>query len=99
LNGLGNISLFALEDYETALEYYQLSLKWNPASAAALFGTGMIFHHLGKYAESNLYLDRMLESDLSRDGHTSEEAVRYYQGEANYSATKPILSACCRARI
>jgi tetratricopeptide (TPR) repeat protein len=84
LNGLGNICLFALEDYEKALEYYQLSLKWNPGNAAALFGTGMVFHNLGRYAESNVYLDRMLQSDLSRDGHTSEEAVRYYQGEANY---------------
>ena len=26
----------------------------------------------------------MLQTDLSRGGHNSEEAVRYYQGEANY---------------
>ncbi len=84
LNGLGNIYLFALEDFETALKYFQLSLKWNPANSAALFGSAMVFHNLGRYAESNGYLDRTLQSDLARGGHNSEEAVRYYQGESNY---------------
>jgi tetratricopeptide (TPR) repeat protein len=84
LNGLGNIYLFVLEDGEKALEYYRLSLQWNPGNAAALYGTGIVLHGMGKYAESNAYLDRMLQSDISRGGHTSEEAVRYYLGEANY---------------
>jgi tetratricopeptide (TPR) repeat protein len=84
LNGLGNICLFALEDNEGALEYYQSSLKWNPGNAAALYGTGIVLHNLGKYAESNIYLDRMLQSDIARGGHTGGEAVRYYLGEANY---------------
>ncbi len=83
-NGLGNISLFALEDNEKALEYFKASLEQNPDNSAALYGTALVLHHQGKYADSNSYLERMLASDLSRGGHTSEDAVRYYQGEANY---------------
>ncbi|HYK90773.1 MAG TPA: tetratricopeptide repeat protein [Acidobacteriota bacterium] len=83
-NGLGNICLFALEDNDKALEYYQTSLKWNPGNTAALFGMGVIFHNLGRYADSNDQLDKLLHGDLARGGRTSEEAVRYYQGEANY---------------
>ncbi len=83
-NGLGNIDLFALEDHQAALEHYRLSLRFDPGNAAALFGTGLVLHHLGRYADSISCLDKMLQSDLSRGGHNSEEAVRYYQGEANY---------------
>ncbi len=83
-NGLGNIALFALEDYQAALEHFRLSLRFDPGNAAALYGTGLVFHHLGGYADSTSYLHKMLQSDLSRGGHNSEEAVRYYQGEANY---------------
>ncbi len=84
LNGLGNIALFALEDFEQALGYYQSSLKLNPDNPAALYGTALVSHNLGRYAESNANLDRMLQSDLARGGHTSKEAVNYYRGEANY---------------
>ncbi len=84
LNGLGNISLFVLEDPEGALEYYQSSLKLNPGNPAALYGVGLISHSLGRYAESNACLDKVLQSDLTRGGHTGEDAARYYRGEANY---------------
>jgi tetratricopeptide (TPR) repeat protein len=84
LNGLANIYLFGLEDYDKAKEYFLRSLELNPDNSAALYGAALVFHHLGKYAGSNGYLDRMLASDISRGGHTSDEAVRYYQGEANY---------------
>ena len=84
LNGLGNIYLFALEDYSKAREYFLRSLELNPDNSAALYGAALVFHHLAKYAESNGYLDRMLASDLSRGGHNSDDSVRYYQGEANY---------------
>jgi tetratricopeptide (TPR) repeat protein len=81
INGLGNIYLFALEDYDMALQLYESALTWDPPNTAALYGKGTVLHILGKYQESNATLDTMLQSDLSRRGRASAQAVRYYQGE------------------
>jgi len=81
INGLGNIYLFALEDYDMALQLYESVLTWDPQNTAALYGKGTVLHILGKYQESNATLDMMLQSDLSRRGRASAQAVRYYQGE------------------
>ena len=84
INGLGNLYLFALEDHERALEYYESALKQDPENTAALFGKGAVLHHIDKYPESNAALDRMLESDISRRGRASSASIRYYNAEANY---------------
>ena len=84
LNGLGNIYLFALEDYDMALQLYESSLRCDPKNTAALYGKGTVLHSLGNYQESNATLDLMLQSDLSRRGRASAQAVRYYQGEATF---------------
>jgi tetratricopeptide (TPR) repeat protein len=84
INGLGNIYFFALEDYEGALQYYEKSRQWDPENTAALFGKGAVLHQLGRQAESNDVLDRMLSGDLTRRGRAEENTVKYYLGEAHY---------------
>jgi tetratricopeptide (TPR) repeat protein len=84
LNGLGNMYLFALEDPEKALQYYDTSLEWDPANTPALFGKGTALHQLGKFAESDAVLDQMLRGELSRKGRASAAGARYYQGEAYF---------------
>lgn len=84
LNGLGNLYLFALEDYEKAMQYYEASLKWDPQNTAALYGKGTVLHGLGKFQESNAALDLMLQSDLSRRGRLGAQGIRYFQGEGNF---------------
>ena len=84
LNGLGNVYSFALEDYETAIEYYDAVLKIQPLNTAALFGKGSALHNLGRYEESNAALVSMLETDLWRKGYASANNVNYYQGEGRH---------------
>jgi tetratricopeptide (TPR) repeat protein len=84
INGLGNICLFFLEDYERALEFYEQSLRVDPTNTAGLFGKGAVLHHLGRYSESNAAMEAMLASDISRRGRAANSSVRYYTGEANY---------------
>ena len=83
-NGIGNIYLFALEDFDRALEWYESSLKYDPTNVAALYGRGLVLHQLGKYEESISALDAMLQIDLSRKPRMDASGARYYQGEAYY---------------
>ncbi len=84
LNGIGNIYLFALEDFEKALEYYESTLRVDPENVAALFGKGAVLHQLDRYQESITVLDTMQQIDLSRKGHLDASGVRYYRGEGCY---------------
>jgi tetratricopeptide (TPR) repeat protein len=85
LVGLGNIYFYALEDYPQAMRYYDMALKRDPSSAAALFDKSLVLQQLGDYSGSNAVLDRMLAGNLARnkwiDGVPD---AQYYQGEANY---------------
>lgn len=84
INGLANIYFFTLEDYENALKTYEAALKWDPQNTAALFGKGASLHHLDRYEDSNMVLDLMLASDLSRNGRVIATSIHYYRGEAYY---------------
>ncbi len=84
INGLGNIYLFALEDYDRALQYYEAALKWDPGNTAALYGKGTVLHSLGSYEASNAALDQMLKSDISRRGRQDATSIRYYQGQGYF---------------
>lgn len=83
-NGLANIYLFVLEDYDNALKTYEATLKRDPWNTAALFGKGASLHHLGSFEESISVLETMLGTDLTRKGRTSDLNVRYYRGEGRY---------------
>jgi tetratricopeptide (TPR) repeat protein len=83
-NGLGNIYLFVLEDYENALKIYDVTLRQDPQNAAALFGKGATLHYLGRFEDSIAVLEAMLGTDLTRKGRTSHFNVRYYRGEGLY---------------
>jgi len=84
LNGLANIFFFTLEDYPTALKGYQDTLRWDSGNTGALFGKGAALHHLNQFEDSNAAMDRMLASDLSRNGRVTLNSVQYYRGEAHY---------------
>ena len=84
MNGLGNIYFFGLEDYERALRCYESALGRDPTNTAALFGKGAVLHKLGRYPESNATLDRMLATDLLRNGRITGAGYLYYSGEGNY---------------
>jgi tetratricopeptide (TPR) repeat protein len=84
INGLANIYFFTLEDYANALMTYEKALKADPENSAALFGKGAALHHLGRYDESNVSMDRMLATDLSRRGRVGADSIRYFQGEGYY---------------
>jgi tetratricopeptide (TPR) repeat protein len=82
--GLGNVCLFALEDYERALQSYEAAVAWDAGNTAALFGKGTALHNLGRYAESTAAMDLVLKSDISRRGRAGAQSIRYYRGEATF---------------
>jgi tetratricopeptide (TPR) repeat protein len=82
--GLGNISVFALEDYDNGLVQYENALRFDGGNSAALFGKGLVLHNLGRYRESNDAMDLVLRSDLSRHGRAGVQSVGYYRGEATF---------------
>jgi len=84
INGLANIYFFTLEDYANALLTYERALRLDPQNSAALFGKGASLHHLGRYDESDVAMDRMLATDLSRRGRVGADSIRYFRGEGNY---------------
>jgi tetratricopeptide (TPR) repeat protein len=84
INGLGNIYLFALEDYENALKTYESATRIDPNNIAALFGKGAALHYLGRFQQSIATLDEMLRSDLTRKGRASQSNIRYFRGEGRY---------------
>ena len=83
-NGLANIYLFTLEDYENALKTYEATLRHDARNTAALFGKGAALHHLGRFEESISVLETMMGTDLTRKGRTNQLSVRYYRGEGRY---------------
>jgi ankyrin repeat protein/Tfp pilus assembly protein PilF len=72
INGIGNIYYFTIQDYETAVRYYQETLDLDSLNPWALFGKGVSLHYLQKYDESNEVLDFMLQNQ------------DMYHGEASY---------------
>ncbi|PYU90213.1 MAG: hypothetical protein DMG08_18750 [Acidobacteria bacterium] len=84
INGLGNLYLFVLEDYENALKTYESALARDPTNTAALFGKGAVLHYLERFQESIDVLNDMLATDLTRKGRVSSYNVQYYRGEGRY---------------
>jgi tetratricopeptide (TPR) repeat protein len=83
--GLGNIYFYALEDYETALRYYETALDSDHSSPGALWGKGLSLHQLGRYRESNAVADQLLIAPISRNQWIGDVPdFQYYRGEANY---------------
>jgi tetratricopeptide (TPR) repeat protein len=83
--GLGNIYFYALEDYETALRYYDTALDSDHSSPGALWGKGLSLHQLGRYQESNAVADQLLIARISRNQWIGDVPdFQYYRGEGNY---------------
>lgn len=84
INGLGNIYLYVLEEYQEALQQYETALRYDPTNPGALFGKGAVLHSFGRFAESNPVFDLMLASDLSRRGRVDRSTMRFYEGMGRY---------------
>ncbi len=79
INGLGNIYYFTIQDYDTAITYYQNTLDLDHTNPVALFGKAVSLHYLGKYQESNQVLDYMLANqELYHGEATYYKAYNYY---------------------
>ncbi|NIM10787.1 MAG: hypothetical protein GTO45_02270 [Candidatus Aminicenantes bacterium] len=82
INGIGNIYFFTIQDYETALRYYQETLDLDCLNPVALFGKGVSLHYLQKYEESNDVLDFMLQKqDMYHGEATYYKAFNWYYME------------------
>lgn len=84
LNRLGNMYLFSLEHHQRALEHFDRTLSWDPASVEALFGKAAALHYLGRHTESQRVLDQLLDDDATRWGTVPQESRRYYRGNGYY---------------
>lgn len=75
VNGISNIYYFTVQDYETAIDFYQKTLDLDAHNPVALFGKGVSLHNLERFEESNSVLDTLLE----KQGEYHGEAY-YYKG-------------------
>ena len=66
-NDLANIELaddaLRLNNYKTAVSYYQKALEGNPESEDAMFGLGQCYYYLLKPEASRKYLNKLLEKN------------------------------------
>jgi ankyrin repeat protein len=85
INGIGNIYYFTIQDYETAVRYYQETLNLDGLNPVALFGKGISLHYLQKYKESNEVLDFMLQNQDMYHGEAS-----YYKAFNWYYMEDPV---------
>lgn len=70
--GMGNIYFLTVQDYKTAISYYDSVLELDGLQPVALFGKGASLHRLSRYDESDAVFDFMLENQ------------HHYLGEAYY---------------
>jgi tetratricopeptide (TPR) repeat protein len=83
-NALGTIQLYVLEEFNSALQHFENSLRYDPTSTGGLFGRGVVLHQIGRPEPSNRTFDVLLGTDLSRRGRFDSSNVRYYRGMARY---------------
>jgi tetratricopeptide (TPR) repeat protein len=84
INALGTIQLFVLEEFNSALQHFESSLRCDPTSTGGLFGRGVVLHQIGRPEQSNRTLEVLLGTDLSRRGRFDQSNVRYYRAMARY---------------
>ncbi len=78
LNGIGNIFFLHINDYETAVNYYDNALALDPINPTALFGKGASCHYLKQYNLSNQVFDILLQN------HSLHRGEAFYFKACNF---------------
>jgi tetratricopeptide (TPR) repeat protein len=99
--GLGNLYFYGMDDPDRALGYYTKALKVDAVNIPALFGQGLTLNQLGKLAESNTVLDRMLtDTPIPIQWPNTANEVRYYKGQTYYlkASNQHLMNDAIKAR-
>ena len=70
INGLANISFFAVSNYSKSLLLYGKALEFDPHNSAALFGKAVSLHYLDKYNESDAVFNKIIKNNNSNLSET-----------------------------
>ncbi|MFZ0427157.1 MAG: tetratricopeptide repeat protein [Acidobacteriota bacterium] len=81
---LGNLYLFTFEHHSKALEYFDQALKVDPDSVEGLFGRGVALHGLGRYLDSQVALERLLDAPDVRWSTVRPNDRPYYRSNGYY---------------
>jgi len=84
INGLGDIHFFNLQDYAKAMQFYEQAHAIDRTNVKAVFGKGAALHYLGKFTDSTLTMDTLLNSKEADWGRLNPAQSDYYRGEAYY---------------
>ncbi len=81
---MGDVHFFNLQDYAKALEFYEKAHGIDRTNVKAAFGKAAALHYLGKFTESTLTMDALLNSKEADWGRLNAAQSDYYKGEAYY---------------
>ncbi len=84
INGLGDVQFFGLQDYAKAMEFYERARAIDGRNVKAAFGKAASLHYLGKFTESNLTMDSLLNGKDADWSALTEAQADYFRGEGYY---------------